>query len=167
MADTKITDLTAATTVALTDILPIVASPGGSPVTKKITLANFLLSAVSFQTWNPTLTGFSANPTSCVYRYVLIGKLCTLFIRQATPGTSNGTGFTITLPFTAAAIANMAWWVATAGNTDNGVLLSGAGAAYIASGGTVLNLFSNAAAGSWTASGTKGCFGMGITYEVA
>ena len=38
MADTKITGLTAKTSPALTDILPIVEAPGSAPVTKKITV---------------------------------------------------------------------------------------------------------------------------------
>lgn len=40
MTDAKITALTAATTASETDILPFVESPGGSPATKKITVAN-------------------------------------------------------------------------------------------------------------------------------
>lgn len=42
MADTKITGLTALTTPSSDDILPIVDDPGGTPVTKKITVANLL-----------------------------------------------------------------------------------------------------------------------------
>jgi hypothetical protein len=38
MADQKITQLTETTTPVLTDILPIVTDPAGSPVTKKVTL---------------------------------------------------------------------------------------------------------------------------------
>lgn len=42
MADTKITALTELTSAATTDILPIVDDPGGTPITKKITVANLL-----------------------------------------------------------------------------------------------------------------------------
>jgi hypothetical protein len=42
MADTKITDLTAATSVAASDILPIVADPGGTPLNKKASKQVFL-----------------------------------------------------------------------------------------------------------------------------
>lgn len=42
MADTKITALTANTTPAVTDILPMVDDPAGSPLTQKITFQNFL-----------------------------------------------------------------------------------------------------------------------------
>lgn len=48
MASTKITELTAANTIAVTDVLPFVSDPSGSPTTKKITannLANSILSS--------------------------------------------------------------------------------------------------------------------------
>lgn len=41
MANQKITDFSAVTTAASTDILPIVINPGSTPVNKKITLSNF------------------------------------------------------------------------------------------------------------------------------
>lgn len=48
MADAKITALTElAATPETTDILPIVDDPGGSPVTKKITVANLMAAASS------------------------------------------------------------------------------------------------------------------------
>lgn len=43
-ADVKLTELPAATSLASTDILPVVVNPGSTPVTKKITLANVALS---------------------------------------------------------------------------------------------------------------------------
>lgn len=42
MANQKITELTALTTPATEDLLPIVDDPAGTPVTKKITIANLL-----------------------------------------------------------------------------------------------------------------------------
>lgn len=41
MADEKITELDAVTQVVDTDILPVVVDPGGAPITKKITVAEF------------------------------------------------------------------------------------------------------------------------------
>lgn len=49
MASTKITELTAASTIAVSDVLPFVSDPSGSPTTKKITannLANSILTSV-------------------------------------------------------------------------------------------------------------------------
>jgi hypothetical protein len=42
MTDKKITELTATTTLLGTDIVPVVSDPGGSPITKKITLTNLI-----------------------------------------------------------------------------------------------------------------------------
>lgn len=50
MADTKITDLTALTSAADADIIPIVDDPSGTPVTKKITKANLLTGQVAKST---------------------------------------------------------------------------------------------------------------------
>lgn len=49
MASTKITELPSANTIAVTDVLPFVSDPSGSPITKKITannLANSILTSV-------------------------------------------------------------------------------------------------------------------------
>lgn len=40
MANTKITDLTAATSLLTTDLLTAVTDPGGTPANKKITVGN-------------------------------------------------------------------------------------------------------------------------------
>ena len=50
MADSKITELTATTTPADSDVLPIVTDTGGSPVTKKVTVLNLI------KTWLSNLT---------------------------------------------------------------------------------------------------------------
>lgn len=39
-ADVKITDMTATTSPASTDIMPIVVDPGGSPANRKVTVGN-------------------------------------------------------------------------------------------------------------------------------
>jgi hypothetical protein len=62
MADAKITSLTALTTPATVDLLAIIDDPGGTPLTKKITLANLLtlfLTNVTVQ----ILTGASGTYT--------------------------------------------------------------------------------------------------------
>jgi hypothetical protein len=56
MTATKVTALTAATTVAANDLLYIVADPGGSPASKKITLANFFANVVSNTKFSNTVT---------------------------------------------------------------------------------------------------------------
>lgn len=58
MADQKITDMTALSTVALADLLAIVDDPSGSPATKKITVSNLLaaLNLLSELSDNPSIT---------------------------------------------------------------------------------------------------------------
>lgn len=49
MADTKITELTAASAASTDDLIPIVDSPGGSPANKKITFDNFQKSITTLE----------------------------------------------------------------------------------------------------------------------
>jgi hypothetical protein len=52
---------------------------------------------VGFDTFTPSVTGFSVNPGTITGAYTQIGKL--VFVRLFTSaGTSNATTFTITLP---------------------------------------------------------------------
>lgn len=117
-------------------------------------------------TWVPTFTGFSSDPASGVYRYVLRGPVCTMFIRQPNSGTSNATTFTITLPFTARTIAGMSWY-GSARVMDNGTIPAGAGMGFIDSAGTVVTLYTDFAATGWTNSGNKRVLGLQMSYEVA
>lgn len=73
MADQKITELTALTTPATEDLLAIVDDPAGTPITKKITLANLLtlfLSNVVVQTL--TSSSGTYTPTSGMKKVLMI-----------------------------------------------------------------------------------------------
>lgn len=118
------------------------------------------------QTWSPTLVGFSANPTSTVYKYYKSGNIVTCVVRQGGLGTSNATNFTISLPFTAATISSGYWGAMIWDWTDNGVTGTVAGIATIASAGTVMTLYKGVGSTAWTAAGTKGA-NLTITYEAA
>lgn len=61
MADKKITELTAQTTAADTDVMPIV-DLSGTATTKKITVANLKTGLAPLS--NPTFTGTPAAPTA-------------------------------------------------------------------------------------------------------
>lgn len=63
MADQKITALTAGTAVLTTDILPYVEDPGGTPATKKITIANFKTSIFASPTFVTPTLGVAAATT--------------------------------------------------------------------------------------------------------
>ena len=111
-------------------------------------------------TWTPTFTGFSADPTNVVARYSLNGKWCTLTCTM-TSGTSNATGFTITLPFTARAVTVHSGALAVDNGTGQGTPLR----VDLAASSNIATLYKTPAGTAWTASGSKGCR-MEFTYEI-
>jgi hypothetical protein len=86
MTATKISGLTAATTMASGDLIPLVADPSGSPTTKKITLANFYSNVVVTATYANTVT-FNANVVST--SNLTASSLYITF--RTTPGSANAT----------------------------------------------------------------------------
>lgn len=113
-----------------------------------------------WQTWVPTHTGYSANPTAEVARYCLVGKMCTVEY-NSTAGTSNATTITMTLPFASNQTVVF----------SNGVAVdSGAGATTtprfdLTSGSNIATVYKSPAAGTWTATGSKGVK-FQFTYEI-
>jgi hypothetical protein len=105
--------------------------------------------------WTPTLTGWSAAPTQAVYRFTVVGRMCWCSVQQYNTGTSNTTGVNITLPIAATTTTYNEWGTAMELAEDNGAILTGASRAVVASGGTSINCYTNMAAGTWTASGSK------------
>lgn len=138
----------------------------GAVTNAKLSTATGEVGAAS-QAWTPTLTGFSADPASAVYRYTQVGKIVTLYISQPNNGTSNATGFTITLPVTAATITGMTWGASVGQIVNNSAVPTTPGLAQITSGGTVLNLYSSSSGANWTASNGKRIIGLVMQYEVA
>lgn len=88
MTATKVTALTAATTMAANDIVYIVADPGGSPTSKKITQANFFANVVSNTKFSNTVT--FANTTT-FSRAITIANTITY-----SDNTVQNTAFTVT-----------------------------------------------------------------------
>jgi hypothetical protein len=116
-------------------------------------------------TWTPTLTGFSANPATNDYSYTLIGKICFINFRQSVDGTSNATGYTFTLPFTAVTRTNSRWNF-TASVVDNGVGSATLGRVIIQSAGTIGTITRDDLGTVFTASGGKRASFQGW-YEIA
>jgi hypothetical protein len=117
-----------------------------------------------WQTWSPTLTGFSVNPPNASYSYAQVGKSVMLNI-AALGGTSNSNAVTFTLPVAAATRTNNvvnAWCRAQ----DNGVIGTNPGLVEFSSAATVATVYKDHSGGAWTASGTKG-FRCTFVYEVA
>lgn len=119
----------------------------------------------TWQSWTPTITGFSANPSGGVYLYTQIGKTVFISIRQPNNGTSNATGFTITLPVTAKTTTDQTWEVWFRGVNNGNLAFPRLGV--ISSGGTVIDLYSDAAQANWVNSGGKRVVSLQMFYEAA
>ncbi len=119
-----------------------------------------------WDTWTPTLTGFSADPASAVYRYRVINKTCYIVVSQPNSGTSNATGFTITLPFTAATVTGMTWHITIPLVFDNSVISTTKDTAQISSAGSTITLNKANNASGWTNSGGKRAT-FQMFYEIA
>ena len=78
MASTKISELTAANTIAVSDVLPFVSDPSGSPTTKKITannLANSILSSTQVSIVPSANLTFDLGSSSKTWNNVYIKAL--------------------------------------------------------------------------------------------
>lgn len=114
-------------------------------------------------TWIPTFTGFSVDPTVTCARYVLVGKLCTVFVHLGN-GTSNATTFTISAPFQASNPTGTVYWMnAVAYATDVGVVVAGGCYAYMTNNDTSITLIKGAT--NWTNTGNKRAV-FTLIYEV-
>lgn len=110
--------------------------------------------------WNPTLSGWSSNPSNATYQWCpLGGTSVTINIRQTTSGTSNNATHTITLPVAAITLTN-GGWAAGAIALDNAVVATGQ--LLIVSAGTTVSC-RGTALGTNTASGTSLISGQ-VTY---
>lgn len=99
-------------------------------------------------TYNPTPTGFSANPSTTLCWWSVEGGICTIQVWWYTAGTSNATTFTVPLP-----IATTGNTTALSGVEDSGTW--GLGSAATASSTLTLGKGVGGGAGGFTASGSK------------
>lgn len=118
-----------------------------------------------------TYTGFSVNPTGSSF-YSVAGRMITATYYQTAGGTSNSINFQMSLPVTvASSSANVGHVGQLHGASDNGVYLAvtaGNGetipTCWVSSGGSVVTLSRASGALNWTASGTKACTYLTVTY---
>jgi len=141
------------------------------------TVANAAISSIAYSrntnplgfpdyfTWAPTLTGFSADPTTASYRYSVQGRTCYLIVRQGTAGTSNATTFTMTAPITSSSSSNSIGGAPTWKCIDNTVQLTTPGRAYISTGTATITVDKDVSGGAWTGSGTK-CVNFELFYPI-
>ena len=108
-----------------------------------------------FFAWSPVQNAFSTPPTVTA-RYRVIDHAIEYEYYTDTQGTSNGTAFTVTMPFLAAQDALILVSLAR----DNGTYTSAA-YGYIAAASSTATLYSTAAGTSWTGSGTKSAWFAG------
>lgn len=119
----------------------------------------------TWTTWNPTFTGFSADPTGGIYNYRTVGNEIEIEVVMPNNGTSNATGFTMTLPVTAATIANMEW-VAYANCVNNGSFVNIPCPSVIASAGTTITFWiSPNRSTAWGTANGKRCAYLRMSYR--
>lgn len=122
--------------------------------------------SLEFSVWNPTMTGWSSNPTGGIYYYCKIGKLVILNITQPNNGTSNATTCTLTLPFPSVQ-RTAATWSAPAKITDNNVTKITPGLILILNNATSLTCVLDYGYNAFTTSGNKKIDSATIMYECA
>jgi len=102
-------------------------------------------------TWAPTISGYSANPSSAQYQYQIVGEggsgKILIFIYEPVDGTSNNALHSYTLPFPSA--LNSTWALPIP--KDNGAVVA-AGIASVSSTNLVVTRSTDVA---WTASGAS------------
>lgn len=119
----------------------------------------------AWTTWVPTFTGFSADPTGGIYNYRTVGNEIEIEVVMPNNGTSNATGFTMTLPVTAATVTNMEW-LAYANCANNGAIVNTPCPAVIASAGTVITFWiSPNRSTTWGSANGKRCAYLRMSYR--
>lgn len=119
----------------------------------------------TWSTWTPTETGFSTAPSGGIYRYRTVGDEIELEIIEPNDGTSNASGFTISLPVTAATVSNTEW-IGWANTRNNGAFVNNTSMAVIASAGTTMTLYiSPNRTTTWGTTGGKRCAYLRMKYR--
>lgn len=115
--------------------------------------------------YTPTFAGFSANPTSVVARFSLVGRWCHVTHREGATGTSNATNFTVSMPITAATISGEIWGCLLWGFVNGGVGSATPGLGQLSSSSSTLNLYTDLNATAWSNVSTKRA-DFDIWYEI-
>ena len=116
-----------------------------------------------WQHWNPTYSGFSADPSGGDARFTQVGSVITVNLRQ-NAGTSNTSAFTFTLPIDVAKrVVSEAF---TASDNSTPLFNTSPQLDTKADGTNTATMFTDSNSGSWTASGSKSAVGT-FSYEVS
>lgn len=116
-----------------------------------------------FPTWfnyTPTWTGFTAAVPTGTVKFSIYGRACTVYVGADTAGTSNSTGFSMSVPVTASGGTTYA----AGTGLDNSAFRTTPCRAEIGNGATAVTFgLSASGGGTWTNSGTKFWLGQ-FTY---
>jgi len=107
-----------------------------------------------------TFGGFSADPSAVSFVFSVLGSLCNCYL-FLTPGTSNATTFTISLPI-AVLQGGYSQSLRVHNNGANGVT---AGMIEFVGSSVTANLYRDGAFLAWTASGAKGAWFESLVYQ--
>jgi hypothetical protein len=117
----------------------------------------------------PSITGYSANPSSPIYRFMVVGTTVTIQFSEPNNGTSNTSDKSYTLPINALGTAGLIWAVGSADVVDNGVITSDGRGQVAGASPTKLDAWKSVNGGGWTTSGS--CrfapIGFMLSYEMA
>lgn len=117
--------------------------------------------------YTPSFTGFSSNP-QVVAKFCLRGTVCFVTMRMGTPGTSNATGFTVTVPIKNSNRSTLDDVFGTVADVVNaGTVERYTVQAYLAHDSSNVVLQRAGTAAGWTNSGDKRMVGFNIFYEIA
>lgn len=135
------------------------------PTFTAINLKQYPIWETRWLNWTPTLTGFSANPTSTIYNYRVVRNMCTVNLSQGVSGTSNSTAFTATAPWTAITLTNFNF-IGGASSVDNGVAQTLQSRVLVANATNTITAQKDWAGAAWTASGGKRVQPAQTTYQI-
>lgn len=159
MADQKLTALTETTSPATSDDVYVVTTPGGTPASRRCTIANLrtAMSAPVEGAWtdyssSSTVVGWSSLSTKEIF-YKQTGKV--VHVIYNLQGTSNANNVTFTLPLAAVATPTINAWATWA--SDNSTNTIGYGT--LAGGASTVTINKDPAATAWNTSGSKYAIG--------
>jgi hypothetical protein len=117
-----------------------------------------------WSTWQPTYTGFSANPSG-TYRYKIVHDRIMFIYRDTVNGTSNATSYTGTLPFTNVTDTSFTP-VSNYSVVDNGSSQATPGRGTVGDNANTISFALNWAGTGFTNSGNKRVFGGVDSYRI-
>lgn len=118
-----------------------------------------------FFNYTPTITGYSANPTTVGYTYQTMGNTIEVTLSEGTNGTSNATTTTYTGPVPSSNIGANGQWQVTAAIVNSGATVNTAALGRILANTNVINVFTDFGGTGWGATLGKRIRSLTILYQ--